>query len=355
MSVLEAFCAYRGKKNHALATFLLFLFLARFSGAQSCPPQAVIVNVLNAHGLPISDLSASSFKASYRGKPLSVLSASFRSDPSTRTYILLDMGASIGGFGAQGINKWKVARAAASEFLNGAPAQAEISLSTFSATIEKTFRSSDGRQAMQNWLNSPESLRSSALKGKAAIHSMILETADAMHAWRPGDSIFVVSDGRGDDNASTAASVAEELSRRGIRLFSFVLDDSRRADFSGTEAGGLVASVGLPNPGAKQLADMVKTSGGLGYTLYPGGSRIGQSFGLSYDYDDHMRQNVRASVSAIEIAVSNFYVLSMSLPDDAGGLHDFQLEVADAQGKKRKDVMVAFPARIPGCRANASH
>ena len=324
------------------------------ASAQSCGSQSVIVDVLNTHGLPITDLSASSFKATSHGKAVTVLSAGLRSDPSTRTYLLLDMGGTMGGMGAQGIDKWKIARAAVSEFLAAAPPQAEISLTTFSDTMRRKFPSSDGRQAMTDWLNSPASLRASVLQGKSAIHRTILETARAMEPTRTGDSIFVVTDGRNDKTFSMTVSVADELAAHGIRLFSFVLDDSRHAD-NGIAAGGMTESGGPPNPGAKELSELVRGSGGVGYTLYPGGRRVGQSFGGgSYEYDDRTQQNVRASVSEIEIAISNFYILSISLTDEARQLEDFRLEVVDAQGRARKDVIASFPSRISGCSAAAA-
>ncbi len=314
---------------------------------QSCP-QAVIVNVLNARGLPIPDLPASSFKASSHGKRVTVLSASLRSDPSTRTYVLLDMGTSMSGIGAQGIDKWKIARGAAADFLNVAPPQAEISMAMFSDTVDRKFLSRNERQAMTDWLNGPESLRASGLKGNSAIYRTIVETAKTMQPARPGSSIFLISDGVNDKTFPMTANVDDELESSGIRLFSFMLDDSHPAE-SGIAAGGLSESVPPPNPDAKKVSELVRRSGGLGYTLYPGGNRVGQSFGVSYEYDERMHQNVRASVSEIEIAISNFYILSLSLPDDARRIEDFQFEVVDAQGKVRKDAIVAFPARIPGC------
>lgn len=331
---------------------MVFVAGAMACYAQSCGPQAVIVDVLNARGLPIPDLPPSSFRASSHGKAAMVLSASLRSDPSARTYVLLDMGESMGGIGAQGIDKWKIARAAASEFLAVAPSQAEISLETFSAEIERKFPSGDGRQAMQDWLNNAESLRASELRGKSAIHRAILETAKAMEPTRAGDSIFVITDGRNDKNFSMASSVADELGVHGIRLFSFVLDDSRHAD-SGIAAGGLGESAPPPNPGATELSDLVARSGGVGYTLYPGGRRVGQSFGVSYGYDERTHQNVRTSVAEIDITIRYFYILGVSLPEASRGLGDFHLEVVDALGKKRTDVVAAYPAKVPGCAADS--
>lgn len=330
-----------------------FLLCAPQGGAQSCPPRPVIVTVLDAHGLPISDLGPSNFKASSRGKAMNVLFSNFTNAPRTRSVVLLDTGASMGGRGAQGINKWKIARSAALEFLEAAPAQADVSLVTFSDKIEQTFKASDGRQPMEDWLKSAESLRASTLKGKAALHRTIIDATKTMERVHPGDAIYVITDGRNDKKFSMASSVAEELQSHGVRLFSFVLNDLRGLDLYGVDEGE--HTVPAHNPGPQELDDIVRNSGGLGYAMYPGGERIGQSYGSVYDYDDHSVTITRVAANQIEIAISNFYILSVALPEDARGLEAWQLEVVDGQGKKRKDLTPAYPSRLPGCGGTGRH
>jgi hypothetical protein len=341
----------RGHRALRMPLLVVFLFLLRLSNAQTCSHNT-IVNVLDAHGLPISNLAGSNFKAFYRGKPVAILSASFRSDPTTRTFLLLDTAASMGGNGAQGINKWKIARSAASEFLLAVPPETEVSLFTFSATVEKTFSSKDGRKPMQDWVDSPESLKAFSHRGKAALHRTLLEMVMALEPNRPGDSIYVITDGRNDDKFSMASNVADELQSNGVRLFSFALDDVSGSDYYSLDEGQHTSSVPPPSAGPSELAGLVRSSGGLEFTLHPGGNRIGQSFGtMSYDYSERSRQAVRVAGNEFEAAISNFYILTVGLPEDARGLADLKIEVVDARGRQRKDVTVGYPSRIPGCAA----
>jgi len=329
-----------------VALVLLLLATMRLAGAQECPPLNVIVTVLDAHGLAVPNLAASNFKASSSGQPLNVLSANFVNAPATRTFVLLDTAASMGGIGAQGIDKWKIARAAALEFLGAADPKADVSLLAFSATVGKKFSSSDGRQPMLDWLNSPDSLRPSSLNGKAALHRTLLETAKAMEPSRLGDAIYVITDGRNDSQYSMAASVADELQSSRVRLYSFMLNDT---PWTGPY------DAGERERERREFTDLVKDSGGFGYSLHPMGARVGQSFGTdSYRFDDRTHQTVRVAAYEIESAITNFYILTVGLPPHWPSLENWKLEIVDDHGKERKNLSLGYPSRLARCDGNPS-
>jgi hypothetical protein len=325
------------------------------ANAQECASQNVIVNVIDPHGLPVSNLSAKNFKASSNSQPLDVVSANFVNAPATRTFVLLDTDASMGGFGAQGVDKWKIARAAASEFLGAADPKANVSLLAFSETAGKQFSSSDGRQPMLDWLNTSASLRSSSLNGKTALDRTLLETARAIRPIHLGDAVYVITDARNNPKDSIAECIADELQSSGVRLYSFVLDDVAGADQNGIN--GVTSTTTLPPPaGLKELTNLVRGSGGFGYTMHPMGARVGQSFsGNSYHYDDRTRQTVRVAAYEIEAAITNFYILTVGLPPHSPKLENWKLEVVDDQGKERKNLSLGYPGRLAGCAANPAN
>jgi hypothetical protein len=312
--------------------------VAQNGKAQACPPQYVIVDALDAKGIPITDLAAENFKALHRGQALNIVSASFRQDPSTRTIVLLDTSTTMGGFGAQGINKWRIAWSAASEFISTAPPQASVSLFTFSEAIGHMFKNSDGRQAMKDWLNSREAMGTTFLKGTKALYRTLPDVLKEMTPPLPGDAIYLVTDGREFTDGATVARAAGELQSRGVRLFGFVLDDVTQA----------MPRAGL---GAGEVSDLIQDSGGLGVTWSPGGRlNIGTTFSpKSFEYDDTTLRGIRATDYRIEAAITNFYVLGVVPSASASAAEDWKLEVVDGQGKKRNDVFLAYPGKLQGC------
>jgi len=263
------------------------------------------------------------------------------------------------GVGAEGINKWKIARTSALEFISAAPPQARISLSTFSSSVGRAFKSEGGRQAMEDWLNSAELAGTSSLKGKAAIYRALSETIQDMGAIQPGDSIYIVTDGYDYTQASEASRAASELQSNGIRLFAFLLNDLVNA------SNGLPPTGGLPvNPSGggvqpppiipQQLADVVRASGGMGLIWYPGGRRSNSWSIQGYDYDDTTQEAIRTAARTIAQAITTFYILTVSPPAGSHGLGDWKLEIVDTQGKKRKDVILAYPSKLSGCGGTIS-
>jgi hypothetical protein len=339
------------RRNFALL-LLPLLSPAAIVNAQACQPQPVIIDALDARGVPITTLTTSDFRASYKGRPLSILSANLRVDPSTRTFVLLDTGARMGDTGAQGINKWKIARSAAEEFITAAPPQAQISLITFSSTLGRTLDSTNGRQPMKEWLGSPEMLGTSSLKGKTALYAALRETLKAMQPTRPGDAIYIITDGHDNPSDGTVSRMAEQLRANGVRLFVFLLNDMVGDNQYNFEPGEVaVGGHGRPTLGPGALSDLARASGGLVFSWYPGGrSSTGQSFASTiYEYDESTLAGIRRIVHWIENAIIGFYILNIDVANGPSQLGEWKVEVVNAQGHQRKDITLAYPKTIEGC------
>jgi hypothetical protein len=326
--------------------FLLSLSIP-IANAQVCQQDYVNVNALDAHGVPITDLTAANFRALYRGQPAKILSASFREDPTVRTVILLSTSLFMAGSGPQGSNKWKIARSAASEFISAAPPQAPVSLVTFSdGFIRQAFQSSGGRQPMVAWLNSP-----ATLKGLPAITKTLSEILKAMEPTHPGDAIYLITDDHKFDPAASFSRVAGELQSSGVRLFAFLLNDVGGLDLYTSAEGNRLSPVLQRHMGSGDVSDLVQNSGGLGFAWSPGFRSVSFS-AKGFDYNENTLAAIRTIDHGIEAAIDNFYILAVSPPGDPAATDEWKVEVVDAEGKKRNDVTLAYPGKLAGCGSN---
>jgi len=326
---------------HSLLISLVFSYAVAV-GAQSCPPRPVIVDVLDEHGLPVTNLTTPNFKTSHDGRPLNVSSASFRADPTVRTVILL--GDEVLG---------KIGNSAVLQFLSTASPQAPISLFTFFTSIEQKFNSSAGRQPMVNWLNEPANQPSR--KGFSDLAPVLLTIIKAMQPAHPGDAIYVIAgnidhlflEPRTKEVSAELPDLARELQTSGIRLFVFVLEKLPRRAWDVIQPDNNMLTIPQTPKGTAAVWDLVKASGGLVLDWYPGTRSV--SFGPSYQFDAPTQAAIRESARGFQNAINNFYVLSLDPAGPSSALEDWNLEVVDLQGKKLKGTTVSYPAKIPAC------
>src|SRR5258708_1931994 len=191
--------------------------------ADDCGERRAIVNVLDAHGLPIKNLTKDDFKASDRGKPLNVAWFQHRDDPGVRITVLLDLSGSMTGSADGGSNKWKIARAAALEFVSSASTEARVSLLPFASGAGQKFQTLRERRSIETWLNSPAVRDAKEVKGITPLYDAIGTALKDLGTAEPGDAIYVITDG--GDNASRArmSELERSLESSGVRLFAFLL------------------------------------------------------------------------------------------------------------------------------------
>jgi hypothetical protein len=323
----------------------LVLSLAAVVNAQSCPPRPVIVDVLDAHGSPITNLTSANFIASHKDQPLSISSASFRTDPSVRTVVLLN-----------DVARSKIAKAAALEFISTAPPEAPISMFTFSTAIERRFNSSDGRKPMEDWLNGNQNTTPSH-KGSSDLTQTLLTIVKAMEPVHVGDAIYVIT---GDldplfsatgtkEVPAIAPDLARELRSSGVRLFALVLEVVPRTAWNVVLPDDNMIKIPYTPTGSAELANLIRGSGGLALNWYP--SEKSRSFASSFDYDDATKAAIRESSRGFQAAISNFYILTVAPPEHSSVPEDWKLEAVNSQGKKLKGITLAYPGKIVGCAA----
>jgi hypothetical protein len=286
------------------------------------------VNVLNAHGLPIGNLTQDDFKASDRGKPVNVAWSQHRDDPSVRVTVLLDVSSSMNG-SADGVsNKWKIARATALEFVSSASMQARVSLLPFASGAGQKFQTLGDRHSIETWLNSPAVREAKEVKGITPLYDAIGTALKDLGAAEPGDAIYVITDG--GDNASRArmSELERALENSGVRLFAFLLNSPMNEQEIST---------------IRDLYELTHRSGGFLVSV----SRQSAFDSLaSFDFGEHMSAALQASTRMLQAQISSYYVLGLQFPDNLPRLEPWKLDIVDAQGHKRKDVAMAYPRKV---------
>lgn len=227
---------------------------------------------------------------------------------------------------------------------------------TFFTSIEQRFDSSAGRQPMVDWLKSSLGPNQPAHKGFSDLAQTLLTIAKAMQPAHPGDAIYVITgnmdrlflEPRSKEVSAVLPQLASELQSSGIRLFVFFLEMVPRRGWDVIQPDNNMSTIPLSPPeGRAALADLIKGSGGLFLNWYPGTRSV--SFGPSYVYNEGTQAAIRELSRGFQTAISNFYVLSVSPAERSPELRDWSLDVVDSQGKKLKNIALAYPARIAGC------
>jgi von Willebrand factor type A domain len=311
----------------------IFLGLSVSLSGQSvgdCNAQ-VLANAIGADGIPVTGLSTKEFRASSKGHVLTIKSAQFTESISSRAVVLLDSSGSMSADGDS--NKWRIALAAASEFVSSAPPSWQISLMTFADHVKEKFEAADGRKPIEGWLRSAAASRPAELKGHTALYETVMEALKELHPSRPGDAIYVITDGGENYSAETMSHLDHDLRAANTRLFAFLFDDY------------VVLPVQDFHP--RELEDLTHNSGGFIISLTP--HARGPKFPRLYDYDDRTERSIRESARIIGEQIGNYYVLGVQPQVAASKPEDWKLEVVDTQGHARKDVTVAYPHKLAGC------
>jgi hypothetical protein len=290
--------------------------------SQECKDRTVILSALDKQG-PVTNLVAANFKAFYRGRPVSVSSSQYRENPAERVVVLLDVSESMRG--ARYSNKWRVAHAMASDFVSSAPPGTQISFRSFSGEVQEKFEASGGRKPIEDWLASSAVRDGSKTGGRTALLEAILAAIQELRPVQPGDAIFVITDG--GDNHSQASSVVVDRSLldSGTRLFAFVLNEDLNASHDRLRR--------------EDLENTVRRSGGL---LVKENSVPYGTGAERFNSDDKTTMAMQTATRTFLSQMRNFYVLTIEGIDPSGKQKDLNLNVVDAGGRERKDIVSAY-------------
>ena len=308
------------------------LVLCGVVAGQSAPTAgtpALLANVPDSHGMAVHDLTKDSFQVKVNGQRAKLFEASYSLAPR-RIIVLLDMSGSMAG----GIEskKWQIVREAVDDLLSDTPPDVHIAMLTFSDQVHDVFDFSQTRDSMAAWLKEGATKHGdSRIHGQTALFDAMVAARNLFGASRPGDTIYVITDG-GDNSSRVRATAARNLLlESGIRLFVFLLSDESSFPTEATRQG------------RDSLKEIARASGGFvfGVSARSSGIDFLPSWD-AYEYNDNTRKIIKIYTQALNIQVNGFYTLRFDSPLPSRKARKVSLEVVDTTGRPRKDVAFTY-------------
>jgi hypothetical protein len=323
-------------KIYLVLVGILLAVCGILASAQSAPaPSAssLLVNVLDRNGSAVRDLGKDNFRVRVNGRPAALLQASYSLAPR-RIVVLLDMSGSMAG--EPDNKKWWIAREALEDLLAETPSDVSIALLTFSDHVRDVFDFSQKRTSMAVWLKQGESHGGDdRVRGRTAIFDALLAATKMLGSARPGDAIYVITDGGDNSSRLLATNIRKLLLQSGIRLFVFLFAEQRWP--------------GETQSGTDSLMEIARATGGFvfGISARRSGVDFLPSWSFAFDANEHTLEKIKIYTRALNIQVNGFYTLSFDSPVPLGKARKVSLDLVDHSGKPRKELAFTYSSILP--------
>jgi hypothetical protein len=304
----------------------------------ACQHRTVPVSVARNDDVPVDPLSSANFEATYRKKPVRIISATITQAPS-RVVLLLDVSGSMRDPRSE--SNWKLMVDLAEDVLSAAPPASELGLGFFSKELDPVALPTTDRKSLLAQLESLRSRKRSL--GQTALWAAILDSLKMLDRPHLGDVIYVITDGEDNKSRVTMNKVTQTLDETGVRLFAFLF---QRLGF---DAGR--GPVGTSGP-----IDMLRITEDTG----------GRAIGFSTFYQDayfaaipvqdpalvdqsgkptwlgsHLRSQYRQ--------IFNFYRVDIDLPEAVDKTGDWRLDLVGFDKSQRDKMVLKYPHKLGPC------
>ena len=266
------------------------------------------VSVVDRHGKPIRGLAAGNFRGKFRGRPVTVLSASPDIGPR-RIALVIDISGSMGER-----RTLRLVWASAERLISVLGPQDRVALLTVADYPVRHTGSLSDRAQLRQVLSELQGHRKVG-KGRTALLDAIMWAIREFDGPGFADVVYLVSDAQENASRTDIGTVEAELARSGVRLFLLRLP--------------MVRPGGPEEKAAEGWAQrLLAASGGLGLELRPPFGRLEQVYAQLDLFHEH---------------IEHVYRLEAELGEVVKKPAEWKLEVVERNGKRLKDVDAAYP------------
>jgi hypothetical protein len=319
---------FSSKSAALLCACFLGILAARGQDVPSCLRRTVVANVVDSAGIGRSNLTSDNFDVIYRGHSTKPESVVYSRGPR-RVVVLLDVSGSMSGREIGSSRKWQIARDAAWELVSSLTPDSKAGLTTFSEKTEVRAELSADRKPIREWLDGEAARHPESFSGRTALYGAVQAAFAQLQPGEPGDAIYLITDG-GDNSSKVSRSKLEDALRSsGVRLFAMIVSSG---DFLTSEE----------QRGPEDLLEVIRGSGGF--------AEIAGS-----TYDNRMKEQLKLRIRQPCSEISEFYSITLQLPETSDKPERLEIKVTESSGRKRKDLLVAYPHKISPCTVETTH
>lgn len=317
----------------AIVLTLLLQGLAQQGPNLALGKRSVLVNVLDAHGNAVRDLTKEDFRVSVNGKRISVLDARY-SLAARRIVVLVDISGSMTTEAMS--KKWQIAQHAIDDLLTQTPRDVPIALLTFAGSVRDVFDFSQNRTAIERWLKEgPGQQPKLKYPAKTALFDAVLQGLALLNPVQKGDAIYAVTDGGDNASAASAERTKAALGQAGVRLFVFLLAENE--------------AISELQEKKDSFLSIVDASGGFLFGVTGRQNPFGSSWHTYYVYDNTTSEKITAETTELNILVNGFWTVDLAL-SGLSKKSKMKLELIDRKEKARRDVTLVFPRELFAAR-----
>jgi hypothetical protein len=299
----------------------LFLF-ASMARAQrnECRQLIVPFHIMTRDASPAPSLNVTDVSAIVAARPSRVTDVSGEHQPQ-RLLLLLDASGSVRGGTVSG---WDATVQVGAQLLQDLPAL-EIGLALFSEEVETIVGPTPDRERL---LEAIEGLRAGprelerGRRQRTALWDSLIDSVSLFGPFRPGDVVYVVTDGVDNHSESRPAAATQVLVAAGIRLFAFA-----------------IANEGFAY-GTGDLERMVDDTGG---SVVAGSARDWRAFRAQEP------SPIGSAMAAQYRQLQGFYLLRMEPAEPIARPQPWQLALKDLDEAQAKNLTLSYPLRLFPC------
>ncbi|HEY2459659.1 MAG TPA: VWA domain-containing protein [Candidatus Acidoferrum sp.] len=242
-------------RNYSLiiAAFFALLLSAQLTWAEDVPciHRTLSLNVIDSSGVPVNGVTTDDLQATFRSRPLKILSI-VPDDRPHRIVILLDAS------GSMAAQRGRVL-ASATALANAPLKNSRIALIIFGSKIIEQLDFSQGQAAVVERLRqigTGESPSKELFKGKTTLYDSMLAALRLIENPTSADAVYLASNGLNDRSRAHLDTVETEFLSTGVRLFEwlFITEIANRdLDPEQSFAVGSVSALGKTTGGATTM------------------------------------------------------------------------------------------------------